>query len=81
MKDRNKIITQILVVASQYDIEIMRIEFNSYSFISDKVTVTYKQNNIKQIVSYSFEKGNNQEINTFIKLFTYELQDHMEVKK
>ena len=73
MKDRNKILTQILIIAIQYDMEIMRIEFKAHGFICDNVTVTYRHNNIKQEVSYSYEKGNNLEVNSFANYFRNDL--------
>ena len=70
MKDRNKILIEILLVSQQYDLDIVRIEFSAGSLLNDKVVITYKINNRKYGVSISYEKDNILEVNEIMYLFT-----------
>ena len=49
MNDRNKILTQILIVAEEYEIEIININFSSNVF-KELVALTYKHNHKKFLV-------------------------------
>ena len=51
MKDRNKILTQILNVAEEYDLEIININFTS-SVLKDVAVITYKDEHGKSLVIY-----------------------------
>ena len=64
MKDRNKIITQLLIVAEDYDIEIIKINFTNINSIMDEVEFTFKIEQDKFIVKYPYEKDNMYEVNS-----------------
>ena len=51
MKDRNKILTQILNVAEEYDLEIININFTS-NVLKDVAVITYKDEHGKSLVIY-----------------------------
>ena len=72
MKDRNKILTQILIVAEEYDLEIININFKNNVF-KDLVELTYKHDNKKFIVIYSYEKDDIHEVNSFASYFRNDL--------
>ena len=72
MKDRNKILTQILIVAEEYDLEIININFTNNA-LKDAVALTYKHNHKKFIVIYSYEKDDIYEVNSFASYFRNEL--------
>ena len=72
MKDRNKIITQILIVAEEYDLEIININFKNNVF-KDLVELTYKHDHKKFIVIYSYEKDDIYDVNDFIRFFKNDL--------
>ena len=72
MKDRNKIITQILIIAEEYDLEIININFKNNVF-KDLVELTYKHDHKKFIVIYSYEKDDIYEVNSFANYFRNDL--------
>ena len=72
MKDRNKILTQILIVAEEYDLEIININFKN-NVIKDLVELTYKHDHKKFIVIYSYEKDDIYEVNSFASYFRNDL--------
>ena len=72
MKDRNKILTQISIVAEEYDLEIININFTNNVF-KDLVTLTYKHDHKKFIVIYSYEKDDIYEVNSFANYFRNDL--------
>ena len=72
MIDRNKIITQILIVAVEYELEIIEIIFKNNVF-KDSVTVIYKHGHKKFIVIYSYEKDDIDEVNRFANYFRNDL--------
>ena len=76
MNDRNKIITQILIVAEEYNIEIININFTSNVF-KDLVVLTYKHNHKKFIVLYSYEKDDIYEVNSFASYFRNDLDNKL----
>ena len=76
MKDRNKILTQILIVAEEYDLEIININFTNNA-LKDAVAVTYKHNHKKFIVIYSYEKDNIYEVNSFARYFRNDLYNKL----
>ena len=80
MKDRNKILTQILIVAEEYDLEIININFTSNKF-KDLVAVTYKHNYKKFIVIYSYEKADIYEVNSFASYYRNELNKRLKEEK
>ena len=64
MKDRNKILTQILIVAEDYDIEIIKINFTNINSITDEVEFTFKIGHDKFTIKYLYEKDNMYEVNS-----------------
>ena len=69
MKDRNKIVIQILMVAEHYDIEIININFININLLKTEVEFTIKHKQDKFIFRYSYEKNNKYEINSFGRYF------------
>ena len=65
MKDRNKILTQLLIVAEEYDLEIININFTNINVLKDEVEFTFKFEDDKIIINYSYEKDNDHNINSF----------------
>ena len=72
MNDRNKILSQILIVAVEYNLEIINIIFKNNVF-KDSVTLTYKHDHKKFIVIYSYEKDDIDEVNRFANYFRNDL--------
>lgn len=64
MKDRNKIITQLLIVGEDYDIEIIKINFTNINSIMDEVEFTFKIEHDKFIIKYLYEKDNMYDVNS-----------------
>lgn len=62
MNDRNKIITQLLVIVEKYDIEIIKINFTNINSIMDEVEFTFKIEHDKFKINYLYEKGNMYEV-------------------
>ena len=73
MKDRNKILTQILIVAEEYDLKICNINFRNINVLKDAVVITYKDDYGKSLVIYSYEKNDIYKINSFASYFRNEL--------
>ena len=76
MRDRNKLLTQILIVGEEYDIEIININFTNNVF-KDLVAVTYKHEHKKFLVIYSYEKDDIYEVNSFASYFRNELNKRL----
>ena len=76
MRDRNKLLTQILIVVEEYDIEIININFTNNVF-KDLVAVTYKHEHKKFLVIYSYEKDDIYEVNSFASYFRNELNKRL----
>ena len=64
MKDRNKIITQLLLVAEHYDLEILKINFTNVYNTMDKVEFTFKIEHDKFTINFLYEKDNMYEVNS-----------------
>ena len=73
MKDRNKILTQILIVAEEYDIEIIKINFRNITSILDEVEFTFKNEHDKFIIKFSYEKNNMYDVNSVGHYIKYKL--------
>ena len=65
MKDRNKIITQLLIVAEDYDIDIINIYFRDINSIMEEVEIIFKNEHNNFIIKYSYEKDNMYDVNSF----------------
>ena len=64
MKDRNKILTQLLIFAENYGIEIIKINFTIINSIMDEVEFTFKIEHDKFTIKYLYEKGNMYDVNS-----------------
>ena len=76
MKDRNKILSQIINVAEEYDLDIININFTSNA-LKDVVVITYKDDHGKSLVIYSYEKNDIYKINSFASYFRNELNKRL----
>ena len=72
MKYKNKILTQILNVAEEYDLEIININFTN-NVLKDAVALSFKYEHKKSLVIYSYEKNDIYKINSFASYFRNEL--------
>ena len=77
MKDRNKILTQILIVAEDYDLEIININFRIINELKDKVIFTFEYEYNQFILIYSYEKNDIYKINSFASYFRNELDKRL----
>ena len=77
MKDRNKILTQILIVAEDYDLEIININFRNIIELKDKVKFTFEYEYNQFILIYSYEKNDIYKINSFASYFRNELDKRL----
>ena len=73
MKDRNKIITQLLIVSEEYDLDIININFRNINELKDKVKFTFEYEYNQFILIYSYEKDNMYDVNSFASYFRNEL--------
>ena len=73
MKTRNKIITQLLLVAEHYDIEIIKINFTNIYNTMDKVEFTFKIEHNKFTINFLYEKDNMYEVNSVGSYIKYKL--------
>lgn len=72
MKDRNKILTQLLIVTEEYDLEINNINFTNINSLKDIVEFTFEDENNKFTLKYSYEKDDIYKINNFANYFRNE---------
>ena len=77
MKDRNKILTQILIVAEDYGLEIININFRNNNELKDKVKFTFEYKYNQFILIYSYEKNDIYKINSFASYFRNELNKRL----
>ena len=77
MKDRNKIITQLLIFAENYGVEIIKINFTIINSIMDEVEFTFKIERDKFTIKYLYEKGNMYDINSAGCYIKYKLGDFL----
>ena len=73
MKDRNKIITHLLIVSEEYDLDIININFRNINKLKDKVKFTFEYEYNQFILIYSYEKDDIYKINSFASYFRNEL--------
>ena len=74
MKDKNKILTQILIIAEEYDLEIININFTNNT-LKDAVTLSFDHK--KYIIIYSYDKDDIYEINSFASYFRNDLDEKL----
>ena len=74
MKNSNKILSQILIVAEEYDLEIININFTKNT-LKHAVTLTFKYDHKKFLVIYSYEKDDIYEVNSFASYFRNDLKE------
>ena len=77
MKDRNKILPQKLIVAENYGIEIININFTIINSIMDEVEFTFKNEHDKFTIKYLYEKGNMYDINSVGCYIKYKLGEFL----
>ena len=77
MKDRNKILIQILVIVENYDIEIIKINFTIINSIMDEVEFTFKIEHDKFTIKYLYEKGNMYDVNSVGCYIKYKLGEFL----
>ena len=65
MEDRIKILVQISIVSDYYGLEIININFTNINTLKDEVEFTFKFEDDKFIINYSYEKDNDHNINSF----------------
>ena len=75
MKDRNKLLTQILIVSNNYGLEINKINFININSLKDIVEFTFEDENNKFTLKYSYEKDDIYKINNFANYFRNEFDD------
>ena len=80
MNDRNKLLTQILIVAEEYDLEIININFTNNA-LKDAVALSFKHDYKKFLVIYSYEKDDIYEVNSFARFFRNELDKKIKERK
>ena len=76
MKDRNKILTQILIIAEDYGLEIININFTN-NVLQDAVELSFNHNHKKFLVIYSYEKDDIHEVNSFVNYFRNDLDKRL----
>ena len=75
MNDRTKILIQFLIVAEEYDIEIIKINFRNITNILDEVEFTFKNEHDKFIIKFSYEKNNMYDVNSAWRYIKHELEE------
>ena len=75
MNDRNKILIQFLLVAEEYDIEIIKINFRNITRILDEVEFTFKNEHDKFIIKFSYEKNNMYDVNSVRRYIKNKLEE------
>ena len=78
MKDRNKIITQLLIFAENYGIEIININFTIINSIMEEVEFVFKIEQNKFTIKYLYEKGNMYDVNSAGCYIKYKLVELLE---
>ena len=73
MNNRNKILTQLLIVSEEYNIEIIKINFRNITSILDEVEFTFKNEHDKFIFKFSYEKDNMYDVITAGRYIKYKL--------
>ena len=75
MKDRNKILTQLLIVSEEYDLDIINIYFRDINSIKDEVEIIFKNEHDKFIFKFSYEKNNMYDVNSVGRYIKYKLEE------
>ena len=75
MNNRNKILTQLLIVSEEYDIEIIKINFRNITRILDQVEFMFKNEHDKFIIKFSYEKDNMYDVNSVGRYIKYKLRE------
>ena len=73
MNARNKILTQILIVSEEYDLEIININFRNITSKMDRLEFTFKYEHDKFIIKFSYEKNNMYDVNSVGRYIKYKL--------
>ena len=75
MNARNKILTQILIVSEEYDLEIININFRNITSKMDRLEFTFKYDHDKFIIKFSYEKDNMYDVITAGRYVNYKLRE------
>ena len=75
MNNRNKILTQLLIVSEDYDIEIIKINFRNITSILDELEFAFKIEHDKFIIKFSYEKDNMYDVNSVGRYIKYKLRE------
>ena len=75
MEDRSKILTQILIINEQYDIQILSIEFKNINITMEEVNILFKIGPDKFKISYLYSKDDILGVNGFLRYFNNELKE------
>ena len=65
MKDRNKILTQLIFTSEEYNLDIINVYFRDINSLKDEVEIIFKNEHNNFIINYSYEKDNIHNINSF----------------
>ena len=80
MKDRNKILSEIINVVEEYDLDIININFTS-NVLKDAVVITYKDDHGKSLDMYLYEKDDIYEVISFPSYFRNDLDKKLKEGK
>ena len=75
MNNRNKILTQLLIVSEEYDIEIIKINFRNITSILDELEFAFKIEHNKFLIKFSYEKDNMYDVNNIGRYIKYKLRE------
>ena len=75
MNNRNKILSQLLIVSVEYDIEIIKINFRNITSILDELEFTFKIEHDKFLIKFLYEKDNMYDVNSVRRDIKYKLRE------
>ena len=75
MKDRNKLLLQILDFAEYYGLEIININFTNINELKDEIEFTFKIEHNKFTIKYSYKKHNMYAVNSVECFIKYKLSE------
>ena len=75
MKDRNKILIQILDIVEHYGLEIININFTNINELKDEIEFTFKIEHNKFTIKYSYKKNYMYAVNSVGCFIKYKLSE------